>query len=88
MRVFIAKRPLVWIIYHETIITAPPVENYIVMQSWKEFGLDMPCRFALISLNLIADMLLNLSTKGRNVVVPQILLLSVHKPKKGPETYI
>lgn len=59
------------------------------MQRWKEFGLNiMPFRFALIPLNTIADMLLNLSTKGRNIVVPQILLLSVHTLKKGPETYI
>ena len=59
------------------------------MQHWKEFGLNiMPCTFALIPLNLIADMLLNLSTKGRKFVVPNIRLLSMHKPKKGTETYI
>lgn len=70
-------------------ITTAPVENYVVMQHWKEFGLNiMPCRFALIPLNLIADMLLNLSAKGRNFVVPNIHLLSMLKPKKGPETYI
>lgn len=87
--IFITKCPLVWIIYYETIITTTPVENYMVMQHWKEFGLDtMPCRSALIPLNLIVDMLLNLSTKGITFVVPNIHLLSMHKPKKGPETYI
>jgi len=55
------------------------------MKHWKEFGLNItPCRSALIPLNLIADMLLNLSAKGRNFVVPNIHLLSMHKPRKGP----
>lgn len=56
-----------------------------MVQHWKEFELNiMPCRFALIPLNLIADMLLNLSAKGRNFVAPNIHLLSLHKPRKGP----
>lgn len=87
--IFITKCLFVWIIYHETIITTAPVENYMVMQHWKEFELSiMPCRFAVILVNLTADMLLKLSTKGRNFVLPNIHLLSMHKPRKGPETYI
>lgn len=38
--IVVQKHPLARLIYHETPPTAAPVENYVVIQHWKEFELN------------------------------------------------